>query len=68
MREAAHARRSDGVKAVTIDRSGPEALLRIEDITEPTRGHGQALIEVHTSSVNRADLAMLSGTYDYDKR
>jgi NADPH2:quinone reductase len=44
-----------------IDRGGPVPVTKLADVAEPARSAGQVLVEVHASSVNRADLAVLSG-------
>jgi NADPH:quinone reductase-like Zn-dependent oxidoreductase len=50
------------VKAVVRDRYGPPAVLRVEDIDKPVPGQGEALVRVHASSLNTADLHAVSGT------
>jgi NADPH:quinone reductase-like Zn-dependent oxidoreductase len=50
------------VKAVVRDRYGPPAVLRVEEIDKPVAGQGEALVRVHASSLNTADLHAVSGT------
>jgi NADPH:quinone reductase-like Zn-dependent oxidoreductase len=50
------------VKAVVRDHYGPPAVLRVEEIDEPVAGQGEALVRVHASSLNTADLHSVSGT------
>jgi NADPH2:quinone reductase len=51
------------MKAMIIDRAGPEPTIQEADLPEPITGEGQALIEVRAASVNRADLATLAGRH-----
>jgi NADPH:quinone reductase-like Zn-dependent oxidoreductase len=43
-------------------RYGPPAVLRVEDIDKPVPGEGDVLVRVHASSLNTADLHMVTGT------
>jgi NADPH:quinone reductase-like Zn-dependent oxidoreductase len=47
---------------VVRDRYGPPAVLRVEDIDKPVPGEGDVLVRVHASSLNTADLHMVTGT------
>jgi NADPH:quinone reductase-like Zn-dependent oxidoreductase len=49
------------MKAVVQRRYGPPSSVRLEEVTEPSAGPGEALVRVHASSVNAADLEILSG-------
>lgn len=51
------------MKAMVIDRSGPESTIREVTLPEPIADEGQVLIDVRAASVNRADLAALAGTH-----
>ena len=51
------------MKAMVIDRSGSEPAIQEVELDEPAVAEGQALIEVRSASVNRADLATLAGTH-----
>jgi NADPH:quinone reductase-like Zn-dependent oxidoreductase len=47
---------------VVRDRYGSPAVLRLEEIDLPAPGDGEALVRVHASSLNTADLHMVTGT------
>lgn len=42
---------------------GPEFLLRWTEVADPVAVAGEALVEIHATSVNRADLAQRCGNY-----
>ena len=42
---------------------GPELPLRWAEVPDPVVGDGEALVDIHATSVNRADLAQRSGSY-----
>lgn len=50
------------MRAVVRDRYGPPSVLRVEDIDKPVPGEGEVLVRVHASSLNTADLHMVTGT------
>lgn len=43
------------MKAVTYDRYGPPEVLSIEELSEPSLGDDQLLVDVHAFSVTTAD-------------
>jgi NADPH:quinone reductase-like Zn-dependent oxidoreductase len=51
------------MKAVVIHRFGGSSMLQVEEITRPTPGHSQFLIEVDTASVNPVDHKIRTGKY-----
>jgi NADPH:quinone reductase-like Zn-dependent oxidoreductase len=53
------------VKAVVYDRYGPPEVLRLEEVTTPSPGANEVLVEVAATSVNRSDWECLVGTPAY---
>jgi NADPH:quinone reductase-like Zn-dependent oxidoreductase len=51
------------MRAVWIPRTGPPEVLEVRDGPEPVPGAGQALVRVHASGVNFADVAARLGYY-----
>jgi len=51
------------MRAITIDRPGPDYALRVCDIARPVPGPHQLLIKVAAAGVNRADLLQAQGKY-----
>ena len=49
------------MRAARIDSYGGPEMLRLMDVVPPVPGPGQVLVEVHGSSINPADFAVLSG-------
>jgi NADPH:quinone reductase-like Zn-dependent oxidoreductase len=49
------------MKAIVQARYGSPSSLRLTEVPEPTAGPGQVLVRVHASSVNAADVEILSG-------
>ncbi|WP_241976603.1 MULTISPECIES: NAD(P)-dependent alcohol dehydrogenase [unclassified Cryobacterium] len=59
---AREVQRPIGVRAVVYDRYGPPGVLRIEDLTVPSPGTNQVLVEVVATSVNLSDWEGLLGS------
>ena len=51
------------MKAIVCDRYGRPDTLRIEDVERPVPHDNQALIEIHASSLNAADVEILGGAF-----
>jgi tumor protein p53-inducible protein 3 len=51
------------VKAILVDRPGGPDALRLGDAPDPEPGPGEALLAVHATAVNRADLLQREGRY-----
>jgi len=51
------------VKAILVDRPGGPEALRLGDAPDPRAGSGEALLAVHATAVNRADLLQREGRY-----
>ena len=51
------------MRAITIDRPGPDYALRVCDIARPVPDANQLLIKVAAAGVNRADLLQAQGKY-----
>jgi putative PIG3 family NAD(P)H quinone oxidoreductase len=49
--------------AVTISEPGGPDVLAWTKVPDPTVGHGEVLIDIHASAVNRADLMQRAGRY-----
>jgi NADPH:quinone reductase-like Zn-dependent oxidoreductase len=50
------------MKAIVCDRYGRPDTLRVEEVDRPVPRKGQVLVEVHSSSLNAADLEILGGS------
>ena len=50
------------MRALIRDSYGPPAVLRVEEVEMPVPGEGEALVRVHASSLNTADLHSVTGT------
>ena len=51
------------MKAAVITRPGGPEVLEIRDVPQPKAAAGQALVRVHASALNRADLLQRAGRY-----
>ena len=51
------------VRAVVVDEPGPAEHLRIVDRPVPTPAEDEVLVQVHATSVNRADILQRQGNY-----
>jgi len=51
------------MKAVLIDKFGGADVLRVGEAERPVPGHGQVLVEVAATSVNRPDIVQREGKY-----
>jgi NADPH2:quinone reductase len=51
------------MKAAAIHEFGAEDVLTYEELPDPVAGHGQALVRVRASGINRGDLGRRMGTY-----
>ena len=51
------------LKALIVKEHGPLENLLLEDVTDPTPGPGEVLVDVHAASVNFPDLLVIGGTY-----
>ncbi len=51
------------MRAVIIDRPGDESVMRIADVPGPVVGHGELLLRVTATALNRADILQRQGTY-----
>ncbi len=51
------------MQAIIITQPGPPAVLKLQDIPEPTPDSHQLLVNVHATAVNRADLLQRRGLY-----
>lgn len=51
------------MRAITIEKSGDERVLRLTELPQPSPGPGEVRIRVVASAVNRADLMQARGLY-----
>ncbi len=51
------------MKAIIIDGFGGPEVMRWADLPDPVAGHGEVLVQVAASAVNRADIAQRQGHY-----
>ena len=51
------------MRAVIIDRPGDEDVMRVGDVPSPVAGHGELLLRVAATALNRADLLQRQGKY-----
>lgn len=49
------------MKAVVIDTFGGPEVLRVGDVSEPTAGTGEVLVDIHAASINPADCRVRDG-------
>lgn len=49
------------MKAITYHKYGPVDVLKLDEITKPTPGDDEVLVEVHASAVNFGNLALVKG-------
>lgn len=52
------------MRAVVIHAPGGPEVLRLDEVADPVAGRGEALLRVHATAVNRADLLQRQGLYD----
>jgi putative PIG3 family NAD(P)H quinone oxidoreductase len=52
------------MRAVLISHPGPPEVLQLQDVPDARPGHGEVLIDVAATAVNRADLLQRTGQYD----
>ena len=53
------------MKAVVCRSFGPPENLTLEEITDPTPGRGQVLIDVHAAGLNFPDVLQIAGKYQF---
>src|SRR5947209_19421592 len=51
------------MRAAVITKPGGPEVLEIRDVAPPEPGRGEALVRVHASALNRADLLQRAGNY-----
>lgn len=51
------------MKAIVIENPGPEAVLRWQEVQDPVPTHGEILVRVAATGLNRADLMQVAGHY-----
>ncbi len=53
------------MRAMVVERPGPPEVLQLQELPTPRPGPGEALVEVHTVTVNQSlDIGVRSGRYD----
>ena len=51
------------MRAILVEGSGPDAVLRLGEADDPVPGPREVLIDVRSTSVNRADILQKEGRY-----
>ena len=51
------------MKAIVYTKHGPPSFLQFKDVEKPSLEDDEALVKVHATSVNAADVDFLRGTF-----